>query len=75
MPRLTMFLPPDVLFKLDAYEVLYAMDPSEVVQVLARQQHVSTKPLSAQDVTWLVRHSKLRQFYANGLEVRAHAAA
>jgi hypothetical protein len=37
MPRLTMFLPPDVIYKLDTYEALDRVEPSEVVQHKLRQ--------------------------------------
>jgi hypothetical protein len=74
MPTIDLDLPPDVTTKLALYETLYAMEPSEVISVLARYQHVTTEPLSAKDVIWLVRHSKLRQFPGHGLETGAHAA-
>jgi hypothetical protein len=74
MPTIDLDLPPDVTTKLALYETLYAMEPSEVVSVLARYHHVTTEPVSAQDVIWLIRHSKLRQFYEHGLEMGAHAA-
>lgn len=75
MPRLDLDLPPDVTAKLSLYEAHYAIEPSEVIPVLARFHRVTTLPLSAKDVTWLVRHSKLRQFPARGLKTSTHAAA
>jgi hypothetical protein len=74
MPPIDLDLPPDVIEKLSLYQRLYAMQPSEVISVLARVQHVTTAPMSAKDVIWLVRHSKLRQFPGHGLETGAHAA-
>lgn len=71
MPHLNLDLPDDVDAKLALYQALYAIEPREVVTVLARFHHVTTEPLSAQDVTWLVKHSKLRQFYAHGLDQEA----
>jgi hypothetical protein len=74
MPTIDLDLPPDVIEKLSLDQRLYAMEPREVILVLARVHHVITSPLSAQDVTWLVRHSKLRQFPVPVIETGAHAA-
>jgi hypothetical protein len=74
MPTIDLDLPPDVTVKLALYETLYAMQPSEVILALARYQHVPTTPLSAKEVIWLIRHSKLWQFYAHGIAVGMYAA-
>ena len=62
MPHLVESLPSDVQHKLAQYRALWGVHTDELLRRLAQVHGWAEVPEEAASVTWLVKHSKLRQF-------------